>query len=604
MKNSPYKNFILLNDYDFNVSPQRFQFDGEFVWVVSEPPNHILTILKDKCAHMGNHIKPTSNGFVCPTHFWKYDFRGKNMVKNSPSLETVEFTISNDVLYIDFKISENIFPEVKSSLDGNEKLELISHATFLLSVDNVKILFDPWIKGDAYWGSWTLHPQYDFDFKKIQNLSGVVITHSHPDHFHQETLDLIDRDTPIYLPPFPSKIMPKILERMKFRYIREMPWESNFSIGDNSYLSFLRPNSIWEDSSVLIKVKDWVWLNQNDAGTQFNDSLIPKSIDLLTSAFDIGASGYPLTWNITSSRQDNILKNQKKQLLSSILQRCSNLNAKYYAPFAGFWRHSLLDHQEFIDRIPHVNLIDLEMAFKESHTKLLATIPSSLINLKSMNHEFSAVALSNIEKYPNLKKFDFRINKTLTNSEIEMILEEKMNLLKNMSLACNSENVLFQIQVPDTNINVRTLFGNNSESEIIHIRAEISREVALLYCLGDEQVTWDNIAIGYLAKWSRTPDIYPANFMKLIQMGYVPEFNRDNSEVLEMLEDFSIAEIIEKDQEMAFRIFSRAGLPCLSCTRATSETILQALVIHNISNSLRRRVMCEVNALMNNGQSK
>jgi hypothetical protein len=56
---------------------------------------------------------------------------------------------------------------------------------------------------------------------------------------------------------------------------------------------------MWEDSAVLVKVlddsTDFVWLNQVDAGAPYDIENLDR-IDLLSSAFDQGASGYPLTW--------------------------------------------------------------------------------------------------------------------------------------------------------------------------------------------------------------------------------------------------------------------------------------------------------------------
>lgn len=598
MQEKPDHNLIKidLTNYNFKDSPQSFHIQKFRVWIISQN-DEIVRIVLDKCAHMGNSLTVTRSGFLCPRHNWTYDKVGNNDIRSNPSLETISFEVDNNELTFRIPDNVNLLPWDGKTLDGSESLQLISHACFQLTSDATTVLFDPWIIGEAYFGSWGLFPQYHLDLTAITHPNYIVITHPHPDHFHPETLELFPRSTKIFIPPFISQIMPKILARMGFSNVEELQWEEKRELENGISFAFLRPNSGWEDSAVLVRVKNWTWLNQNDAGSTLRSDVLPATLDLLTTSFDSGASGYPLTWIMPEEKKAKIMQNKKKQTIASILERCTEVQATHFASFASYWRHVDPTHQKYDKSINHTSIEDLEMAFLDHKTRFIPTIPSSNLRLIDYAHEYQPHVRAALSSSPKLKPCHHNLAISASEESLILQLTRKIELLQKMSSATNCEHVIFHVKVEGIDKLISTHFGNTEEPVLTSITVSISQGVAHIMAFGDEQATWNHIEIGYWGTWTRTPDIYPMNFMRLLHLGYVeplssPSFNDA------FAKDFLIADILEADPDVAFRLFGRAGLPCVSCQYSTSETLENALRIHRISENSAVRLRHEISSLM------
>jgi hypothetical protein len=569
-------------------------------WVVRDEQGNVRDVIENKCAHMGSVLRCTNSGFQCDSHNWSYDKEGRNEVTNNPSLNTLEFVSDGKNLRIFVEEYEQLFAQPTKELDGTETLELVSHATFLLETSDLSVIFDPWIKGDAYWGAWTLFPNNPFDITRLKSVDCIVITHPHPDHFHPETLKLFSRDTKIIMPAFPSGIIPSVLKNLGFTNFQEVEWEVGIELSTKISLSFLRPNSFWEDSAVFVQVGEFTWLNQNDSGAPLKGNKIPKDLDLLTTSFDFGASGYPLTWDMSVERKKQIVENGKKQILETIKSRCVDLNAKNYAPFAGYWRHGLAEHANYAQALMHTTMDDLRAALSSTNTKLIATIPSSTLNLKSLEHKYDENVLSSL----NSGFVASRIEKQLAGQVpkrdgIKSQLLTHLSQLRRMSLATNTEHVIFTVHVPKLKITVSETFGERCESEPISIEVSISPEIAELVTSDNPMATWHQIDIGYHGTWKRNPDIYPVNFMRLLQLGYVHRLASDVNSVSddEILAQ-PIARVMEANPELARIVLNRAGLPCASCGLANMETIQEALTVHSVGKNQRKILLGEIKAIL------
>ena len=573
------------------------------LWVVVSSTGAVETVLRDKCAHMGSPLRATSSGFMCDSHGWSYRPDGSNDVAGNPGLETLEFSQSGDVLSVNILDKNEVLPRLVDTLDGTEKLELLAHACFALSAGEHRILFDPWLFGDAYWGSWRHFPKVGLQQNVLDDVTSVVITHPHPDHFHPETLDLLPRSIPIYFPNFPSQIIPTVLERMGFSQLRPTEWESVIEVGDGVGFTFLRPSSVWEDSSVLVRVKDWVWLNQNDAGAPLREDLMPDSVDLLSTEFDVGASGYPLTWRLPTRKAEAILQNARRQMLENIGLRCSQTDARYFSPFAGWWRHTRPEHQEFAERLPHTSMAEVREAVEAGRTTFLETLPGSEIILKTMELKVPESARIALSEPWEVSKHD-TIGPALSQEEITLGVRRKLADLATMSEAVDCENVEFTVHVEGTEISVTQLFGS-LDSGRTKIVVSIAPQIASLYVSGDETVNWDNLSIGYWGRWSRDPDAYPARFMRLLQLGYVAGLKSSNAPIRkdDTVLDVPVSAVVERNPDLASALLGRAGLPCVSCSNLKGETLREALAIHSVPAERRARLESEVRALLSASDS-
>ena len=49
------------------------------------------------------------------------------------------------------------------------KLTYYNNTSTLVEYKNTKILFDPWLVGKTYYGSWTFYPKLDLNIKDFYN---------------------------------------------------------------------------------------------------------------------------------------------------------------------------------------------------------------------------------------------------------------------------------------------------------------------------------------------------------------------------------------------------------------------------------------------------
>jgi CMP-N-acetylneuraminate monooxygenase len=349
----------------------KVEVNGISLWLCKS--DNKTFVFYDKCSHMGGDLKEKNLNLVCTQHGWTYKLNGENQNSFGPSLTRVKIVNETETEL------EVLLPFTEIA-ETNEIFELIyplqikvhSHATLDFSYRKQSILFDPWLNGPAYYGAWTLHPEPIIETESLR-VNAIIITHPHPDHFHLPTLAKLDKKIPVYFPKFPSEIIPNGLTELGFVNQKPMNWSEEFPIGDYFRIKFLRPVSMWEDSATLTQVDDqgivFSWLNLVDAGAVIEENALPK-LDLLSSAFDQGASGYPLTWtHISDARKRRMLEAQKASTLELLARKANQLKANYFLPFAGHWRLAMPEHQKYAEMIPHTTFSELEWTFKEERDR-------------------------------------------------------------------------------------------------------------------------------------------------------------------------------------------------------------------------------------------
>jgi len=573
---------IDLSGYMPTLEPFRIETPSGFVWVAPSGDGLVSAVVRDRCAHMGAQILPTRTGWRCPLHHWGYFLDGSNIDKSLPGLEKVEFEYNAPHLTIHLGVTSPLFLENGGSLTGEESLELLSHASFLLSAGGSRVLFDPWLVGEAYWGSWVHFPQERIHMENFPPPTHIVITHPHPDHFHKETLAQLPRNIPVFFPDFPSGIIQEGLKDLGFTNLRMVDWEVPVSLDCEIEFAFLRPTSYWEDSAVLVRVSNWIWLNQNDAGAVLDDALLPKEIDLLTASFDVGASGYPLTWGVPEQKSKEILRQQASNLLDQLRGRCEATNSRCFGPSASYWRLGSNPGHLYSEFIPHNNLAAVEAAFASSPVRVLKTIPGSKLNLRTMEIIFSEVSFSKMES--DSVERDNCDERTRNNSEGNLVgqLTKHLSALATMSYAVRCEEVMFTVVVPELAIRVSQRFGLGRGEPDYEISVEVPAWVAHEIVSSDSQATWHHFDIGYWCKWTRSPDQYAPGFTRLVRLGYVPALKVEAISSSLEVSKLSIAKILEDGGEVAASLLKRSGLACSSCNLVNSETLEDAIRIHSI----------------------
>jgi hypothetical protein len=360
-------------------------------------------------------------------------------------------------------------------------------------------------------------------------------------------------------------------------------------------MKFLRPRSLWEDSGVLTLIEDegtrFSWLNLVDAGAVIDQNLL-GDLDLLTSAFDQGASGYPLTWsNISPQRKSKILEAQKESTLELLVKRSNQLKAQYFMPFAGHWRLAQPEHQKYAEMIPHTTFQELNEIFtKESgFTKFLGIYPGEKFDFFSgVKSSSSATSRRNSASSPihenSLGSYIESGVSIMTEETIKLFIFQ-MRKLQDKSEAFGVEKVNFTVKSTDGFLREIFTFESTLSKNSAPVNIEVSVPSHILCLFAEGNANWDHIAIGYWGEWKRSPDVYPTNFMRLLQSGS-HHLDHPNLEVSEkkisLILKRSIGDLIESNSEQTSYFLTRLGLPCLSCIRSNSESLEQALNLHHI----------------------
>lgn len=585
-----------------NNSGIRFPESGsQAVWITKTEGS--IKAFLDKCGHMGASISCSNGKFVCPMHGWTYHLDGSNTVPNSPGLFQIQVR-EDENGFVEVELPQAQQPTFEDE-DGYPlpEIKVHSHACLELQYKNHSILFDPWLVSPAYFGSWHLFPKARVSPNELRP-DVIVITHPHPDHFHPETLEQFPRDIPIFFPNFSSKFIDTKLLEMGFTNVHAVLFGEEQLVTKGLTFTFLQPQSFWEDSSVFVRAGSWTWLNQNDAGSILDDSLLPNRINLLSTSFDQGASGFPLTWfNLREERKPKLMQLAKSNMLKLLPARARQVNAEHFLPFAGHWRLGLQQHQTYAEMIPHTHLTEVTEAFNIAgvSTKVLELLPGEsysfetaiTLNNVAARNEYELGFTSDVH-YESDKE---HVPDSYNYESFEKYLEE----LSYNAWAQRCEPVLFRVEIQETGDIFSVDFGEKNDKEQIQIDVEIPRFMASKLIEGD--TNWDHLAIGYWGKWSRIPDIYPPNFMRLLQVGNIQLFNEPAYKSGEVILDSSVSDLINLSPDLVSGILSRAGMPCISCSRSNSETLDEAMKIHRISEDWKERTVREISAILGNVQS-
>jgi CMP-N-acetylneuraminate monooxygenase len=586
-----------INRHDLQINTiTPIKFENKTIAFLHKDKNGLVTAYKNKCSHMGDPLQVREKRLVCPTHGWSYTFNGVNENSNELGLRTIEINFDQNFVLVRDPRKK---PRAKLESRTPPTLKVHSHACLELTWKNFTIITDPWVTGEAYWGSWKLWPP-PLVLAENLNADVIVITHPHPDHFHLETLKHLNRETPIYFPRFMSNIIDTKLKALGFRNALPCNFSEKMELQPGLSLEFFKPTSSSEDSIVLFGFDDFYVLNQNDAGAVFDDESIPSAVDVLACAFDQGASGYPLTWNnLSDQRKLSILKHEKEFKLKRIANLCNRYQASYFLPFAGHWRLNLKAHAKYATMISHTSFNEIDDILKQNtNTQLLDVYPGEfydfMLPVSPVNSQRSIIkesVFAPVAEIPDFKK--------LSSFDVKS-LDAKFQELKALKKVFSIESVLFKIQIDDSYFFSVDLRDSDSLDYIL-VEVEIPEYIGRIIC--DEGLNWDHIAIGYWGKWSRNTTFYPSNFMRALQTSTdflriypAREFIETNED---KVLDLNIASLIEEHSELVLRILNQAGLPCVGCFYSPTETLRTAINRHRLPIGTQSRLVKELKELIN-----
>lgn len=494
-------------------------------WVVSRICDHASGSL-DPCADI--------NTAECPLHGWKLDLEKLQYKNVNVNKKTLNFDIVDNTIIVDEYDTHLQLPDELYQQQSYETLDIrfLAHACLLFQCGDLKIISDPWLKGPCFSNGWWHKPApSDDSLEQLFSADLIYISHNHPDHMHEETLNLIlDQrpDVPIIVPSFKTKSTLVPLEHMGFTNVKPLAFNQIYQINEQCYVSILKSGDFRDDSGLYISYGKKQALITVDSSA-LNHYHLPTNIDLLATSFAAGASGHPWCFDhYDHDKKLNIAKNRHKSVQLSILKYIDACKPKTYLPYAGYFSEDApRDH--YIKTNNNKNTPDIIkelVASKYSEIKFIdptisdhITISQSISTSKNSARRKHEIALDTIKEYisqetlPNIEKFHIQLVEYFKNCDF------RDNLILYL-IPCDSDFNEFEqgliIDFTDLN-NIKIhpsadILTSYKSDEVSQKQLLIKVRGTLLWQIVERFKSWEELSIGFHCRIHRKPDVYNSDF--------------------------------------------------------------------------------------------
>ena len=304
-------------------------------WVVARTCDHAHGKLS-LCDHGGRAAR-------CPLHGWELDTATLTYRNVGVTKQTMPFHQEQDRLFYCVERSALQLPEpLRSETPVEVRVRFLAHACLVIEIAGMRIVTDPWLIGPCFSSGWwhTVPPKSDA-MDLVRDADLIYISHNHSDHMHAETLSHLRRDIPIIVPDFPSNSVLRPLRRMGFTRVMPLKFNHIYAVHDMAvppiHLSILQSGDFRDDSGLYVSAGRFSMLSTVDSN-QLNNLMLPQGVDLLTTSFASGASGFPLCFDVLpqEERFQIVTRNRRARALQ-VLQYVETVAPRVYMPYAGYF---------------------------------------------------------------------------------------------------------------------------------------------------------------------------------------------------------------------------------------------------------------------------
>jgi CMP-N-acetylneuraminate monooxygenase len=493
----------------------------------------IIKVYDRVCDHNKGKLMSIAGEIKCPLHGWELDpasGKYKNVDCEKKPIEIIDLN-ELDAFVVDINIKKEIRRTKNSDNIYKYDLRFINHACIIIDIKNVvKIATDPWVEGPCFQNGWWLQRPSKIDaYDEINSCDYIYISHNHPDHLHEISLENIRNDMKFIIPNFESRSTEKTLKKFGFNNLIKMDFDDVIMFDEDINFSMLKSGDFRDDSGFLFEIGEAKILSTVDSN--FIDfGRINANVDILLSAFAGGASGFPLCFNnYTESEKVKIVQRNKRAIFSLGVTQAKNLNCKYFIPYAGFFKESEVRDKYIKDLNSKNSVADYE--------KLLIKFNIQTLDLfKHDFYEFNGVRLhrsKNIDKaVMSEKPLYYYLEKTSENSKnlderdiVNYFLNSKYHedLLLNIELTNDQfEPTGENYQVKFSRCNVPECY---TERKIINIENYRTLNIqARQHEFKDvikNKRSWEDLSIGFQLRITRSPNIYNSKFWDYFTNEYI-----------------------------------------------------------------------------------
>jgi hypothetical protein len=167
--------------------------------------------------------------------------------------------------------------------------ETIGNATVICYDDKPILSTDPWISGDAYFGSWFL--PYEIPKEQYENIiksEFIWVSHGHPDHLSGSSLDKLTNSKFLLSDHVGRRIYDGFIEKgLNVQILPDRKWTQ---LSKN--IKVMGVSDYFQDSILLIDINGRLLVNLNDAGPRGTTSFLKKIIENYKKSILLKLFGY------------------------------------------------------------------------------------------------------------------------------------------------------------------------------------------------------------------------------------------------------------------------------------------------------------------------
>lgn len=368
-----------------------------------------------------------------------------------------------------------------------------THACAEIVCGSKRIITDPWLIGPAFLGGWWLKHKPPADWlERLSTADAIYISHNHSDHMSHATLDklaAVRPDAPIYVPAYESKSAENTLWRHGFTKVKVTPFFQWVDLRDGVQFQILPDASGRDDSGLVVNDNGKILVNVVDA-PNLNAGKLPCDIEWLLAPFASGATCYPICY--TEQYDADHIRQQLGKLrdvaLKSLIRLVNITQPKNLLPFAGYFAHHPRDVD--INALNGKNTAEqIKNSFRWTHPQIKVHLPQSELETSWDFKAKQKPIFVDLQDY-----FDWagwRGDMTLCIEEADEHLRSALS-----RSFVNFETGAVTKTEPHTHGRLMKMTVR---------RAEFHRVLA--YGLG-----WEELAIGFHARFYRLPDRYEVDF--------------------------------------------------------------------------------------------
>ncbi len=308
---------------------------------------------RNRCRHMGGTFRPRSSSgedcvLKCSSHGWELDASTMTYVNPGGGLTQRQLTVTvaqGEVVVVEpvpVVPWEDRCEGARASLGPGELvIQFMAHACVEIQAGATRVFTDPWLEGPAFTRGWWLAHRPPADaLQRLAGADAIYISHNHSDHLNVHTLRLLlqlNADVRLLVPRFDVGRLDVTLGKMGFRNVQRVTFDTWVDLGPDLRMMMFLDDTGREDSAALFEYRGVRVLDTVDCHSPRGNRL--PSVDVLLSHFAGGASGFPVCWEELYG--EDWVRRRVQQNLVGDLRQVQELvevtRPALYAPIAGYF---------------------------------------------------------------------------------------------------------------------------------------------------------------------------------------------------------------------------------------------------------------------------